>query len=129
MTVIAALFDSEADATPAMDRLLNAHIDPIETRVLDPKSNDTGQVTGPVIPLIPNTSAGYVGAGVGTNVGGVVPNAVGKWLDDMDDVERNFYFDAYREGSTLVLAKVDDKDASTVREIFRQNGARTYTKE
>ena len=129
MTVIAALFDSEADATPAMDRLLNSHLDPIETRVMDPKSNDTGQVTGPVVPLIPNTSAGYVGAGVGTNVGGVFFPSAGDWLHDLDEVEQKFYSDAYREGSTLVLAKVDEKDAQLVRDLFRQNGARTYTKE
>ena len=128
MTVIAGLFDTEADATPAMDRLLQENIEPLETRVLDPRSNDTGQNPGTYIPLIPNTSGGESGSGYGSNAGAAVLAVASNWLNEMDDVERNFYIDAYREGSTLALAKTDEKDAGRVRELFRQFGAQTYEK-
>lgn len=129
MAVVAGLFDSEADATPAMDRLLGEHIDPIETRVLDPRSTDTSQAPGTVVPLIPNTSAGESGAGFGSGAGAFALAGINDWLNEMDRVERNFYSDAYREGSTLALVRVDDKDAPHVRELFRQFGARTYERQ
>jgi hypothetical protein len=95
---------------------------------LAPPITDTCQNPGTYFPLIPKPSGGESGAGYGSNAGAAVLAVASNWLNEMDDVERNFYIDAYREGSTLALAKTDEKDAGRVRELFRQFGARTYEK-
>ncbi len=129
MAVVAGLFNSEAEATQAMDKLLREHIDHLDTRVIDPRSTDASQGPDVVLPVIPNTSGGVSGSGnTGLVAGAAALGGASDWLNDMNDVERNFYSDAYREGSTLALAKVHDKDAGRVRELFRQFGARTYEK-
>lgn len=128
--VVAGLFDSEADATKAMDRLLREHIDDMDTRVIDGGASNAAnsQGEGGVIPLIPNTSAGG-----GPQQSGIGPAAAGayfgSWLNDMNDVEKHFYQDAVKDGSTLALAKVPDQYANRVRQMFRSFGARTYDKE
>jgi len=127
MAVVAGLFDSEADATKAMDRLLREHFDDMDTRVINGSSRTSVDEPGVVIPMIPNTSGGP-NAGV---IGGPAAAGAyfGDWMSDMDEVERGFYSEAVREGSTLAMAKVDDKDADRVRQLFRSFGARTYMKD
>jgi hypothetical protein len=44
-------------------------------------------------------------------------------------VERRFYDTGVREGSSLALVKVKDRDAERVRELLRDYGARTYVKD
>jgi len=125
--VVAGLFDSEADATQAMDRLLREKIEDLDTRVINGSSRTPTGDTGVAIPIIPNTSGGP------SQQSGMVPGApgvfFGNWLNDMDDVEQGFYQEAVREGSTLALAKVRDEDADRVRQLFRMFNARTYTRD
>ncbi len=125
--VVAGLFDSEAEATKAMDRLLREHIDDLDTRVIDGSASNAAnsQGEGGVVPLIPNTSGGPQQGGAAPGMAGAY---FGSWLHDMNDVEQHFYQDAVREGSTLALARVSDKDANRVRQMFRSFGARTYEK-
>ncbi len=121
--VVAGLFDSEVDATKAMDRLLRENIKDSDTRVIDGSSAARAAQTGANIPIIPNTSGGPQQSGVGPAAAGAY---FGDWLNDMDRVERHFYEDAVREGSTLALARVPDDQADQVRQLFRTFGARTY---
>jgi hypothetical protein len=129
MAVVAGLFDSEADADKAMDRLLRENIKGLDTRVINGSSKTDTSERGDIrIPFIPNTSGGPTQTGVGPGMTAVGP-IPGDWLGDMDKVEEQFYRDALREGSTLALAKVPDEQANQVRLIFRTFGARTYQKD
>ncbi len=129
MAVVVGLFDSEADASKALERLSREGIDHLETRVVN-GSSKTGDTPTVAIPIIPNTSGGPSQSGIGGQAPAVGPAPVfGEWMGNMDKVEQNFYRDAMREGSTLAMAKVDDKDAGRVRLIFQTFGARTYKKD
>ncbi len=130
MAIIAGLFDSEADASKALDRLSREDLPGVDTRVINGSARTNASNPNITVPIIPNTSGGLAETGLGTEapaVGGIP--AFGDWLNDMNDVERKFYQDALREGSTLALAKVDEKDAGKVRLIFQTFGARTYKKD
>jgi hypothetical protein len=129
MAVIAGLFDSEADATRAMDRLLREDIHDLDTHVIDGGTRGSTGAPNVNIPIIPNTSGGLSQGGIAPTGAGAAPvGSFGHWLDDMDDVERHFYEDALKEGSTLALAKVPDDAANQVRLIFQTFGARVYDK-
>lgn len=122
MAVVAALFDSDSDATMAMDKLMHMHLHDVDTRLFGQREDNTNASPTTVLPLVPNT-----GAQVG-QTGGFLPFA-GRidWLDELDDeAERGFYYEALKEGGILALAKVDDADAPQVRQLFRQSNARTY---
>lgn len=123
MAVVAGLFDSDLEATQAMDKLLREHIEDMDTQVIEP-GRRTSAEPGVIVPLIPNTSGGQSGTGMGVPLAGAALN----WMSDMDDVERSFYSEGLREGSTLALAKVKDEDAARVRELMSSFGARTYVK-
>lgn len=126
MKVIAGLFDSELDATNAMDRLLKQNFKDMDTRVIEAGQNTNADGPGVVVPFVPNT--GNTGAGMGASVGVAALGANRGWFDEMDDeVERAFYLEGMREGATLALAKVNDEDAPRVRQLLRSYGARTYT--
>ncbi len=130
MAIVAGLFDSEADASKAIDRLSREGLDDLDTRVVNGSARTGNAEPGVVMPIIPNTSGGPSQAGMGPE--GVGVNAapvLGDWMNNMDEVERNFYQDALREGSTLVLAKVHDEDAGRVGLIFSTFGGRTYKKD
>ncbi len=126
MAVVAGLFDSEVEATKAMDRLLREKYEDMDTRVIDGSDRTSMVDPGVLIPIIPNTSGSSSQAG---NAGPIAAANFGNWLDDMDDVERGFYTEAVREGSSLALVKVKDENADRVRQLFRSFGARTYTKD
>lgn len=127
MAVVAGLFDSDANATEAMDKLLREHIEGLDTRIID-RSTQAGE-SNAVIPIMPNTG-GISGSSTPVYpVGMSSQGANVPWLDDMDEVERMFYHDGMREGATLALAKVKDADADRVRNLLRQYGARTYVKD
>lgn len=127
MAVVAGLFDSDANATEAMDKLLRAGFKDLETRVVEPGTY-TGEGSG-VVSIIPNT------AGSGTGMpGGVVPAAMGgtgrvDWLDEMDEVDRAFYLEGLKEGANLALVHVHDEDVQQVRALLRSYGARTHVKD
>ncbi len=127
MAVVAGLFDSEVDATKAMDRLLRENIHDLDTQVIDGSAKTNTGTPNVTIPIIPNTSGGPSQGGVASGgAGPAIVGTFGHWLDRMDDVERKFYEDAVREGSTLALAKVHDEDEGKVRLIFQTFGARVY---
>lgn len=125
MAVIAGLFDSQADATEAMDRLHRLGYQDMDTRVIEPGSQDTASGPDTVIPVIPATGSSYGQPG---GTGGPVGGSFG-WLDDLDKVESAFYQEGLKEGATLAMVQVDDKYAREVRELFSQFGARTYRKD
>jgi hypothetical protein len=131
--LVAGLFDTGANATEAMDRLLRMNIEDLDTHVIEPGSQDTATGPSVVVPVVPNT--GGSGSALGGTAGPLMGAAAGAggafgWLGDLDEVERAFYHEGLREGATLALAKVsDDEDAGRVRQLFRELGARTYTKD
>jgi hypothetical protein len=126
--VVAGLFDDQVQATQAMDILLRSHIKDLDTHVIEGQGRYSSQQEGPeiVAPFVPNT-----GNNMGTTGAAYVPgNRLGDWLNDLDKVERTFYEDGMREGSTLVLARVhDEEDANRVRQLLREHQARTYIKD
>jgi hypothetical protein len=130
MAVVAGLFDSEASATEAMDRLLREGIEDLETHVYS--GGGGNDVAGPnvVYPVMPSTTGTPSGIGQASVpiTGGMIGGDF-DWFNDMDEVERAFYHEGIREGATLALAKVDDDDAHRVRQIFQTFNARTYTKD
>ncbi len=129
MAVVAGLFDSEADAGKALERLQREGIKDLDTRVINGSAR-TGDTPGVAIPIIPNTSGGTSQAGMGAQAPAVgAAPLFGDWMNDVDEVERNFYQDAVREGSSLVMAKVHDEDAGRVSLIFSTFGGRTYKKD
>ena len=81
-----------------------------------------------VVPAVPHTSGGVANNSfVGT--GPVVPiTGRGRRLfDDLGDDEAAYFNSALKDGrGVLALVKVDDDQAFHVRQIFSQNGARTY---
>ncbi len=131
MAVVAGLFDSEADATKAMDRLLREDIKGLDTHVIDggARRDASNGMPNVSIPIIPNTSGGISQGGIAPGGGpAAAAGSLGDWLNDMDDVERHFYEDAVKEGSTLALARVPDDKEGQVRLIFQTFGARVYDK-
>jgi hypothetical protein len=127
MAVVAGLFDSDADATRAMNRLLNENIKDLETHVINGSNKSQVDDRGVLIPFIAVTSGGGAETGAGPAL--AVGSVFGNWLGGIDQAERQFYEDAVREGSTLALASVPDDSASRVRSIFQTFGARVYEKE
>jgi len=130
MVVVAGLFDEQSQATQAMDTVLRLGIKDLDSRVVEHQGN-MDQGTGPsVFPVIPNTSGGYSQSTPGAAaVPGFNSGMVG-WLNDIDDeVERAFYMEGAREGATLAMVRVDDEHANHIRQIFQQNGARTYVED
>lgn len=125
MAVVAGLFDSEADATAAMDKLMRMHLHDLDTRVFGQEERAKRDDSNVVLPLVPNTGNGPMGM-----PGGAVPfeGNTGMLNDIRDEEERGFYLEGMKEGATLAVAKVDDHDADQVRQLFRQEGARTYEK-
>lgn len=132
MAIVAGLFDSQVDATEAMDRLLRMDIEDLDTHVIEPGQFSDSSEARVVTPIVPNTGNPGTG-GPGTAMPFMVtpggPGGAFDWLNDLDEVERVFYQEGLREGATLALAKVDDDHAEHVRQLFREEGARTYIKD
>ena len=128
MAIVAGLFNSQMDATEAMDRLLRMNIEDLDTHVIEPGQNSDSSGAGSVIPIVPNT--GNPGSGFPGTAGPLfVPTSRGAgfdWRDKMGETESVFYQEGLREGATLALAKVDDDHAAHIRQLFRAKGARTY---
>lgn len=125
--IVAGYFDSEDDATQAMDTLLkDPRFAEAESEVISGYARGTdlaGNVT--VVPAVPNLSQG-LGAG---NVMGppVVSGGARRMLEELDDDEQSFFVSAFRDGNgVLALVRVADELAAEARQIFGQNGARTY---
>jgi hypothetical protein len=131
MPVVAALFDSQADATEAMDVLLNAHIKDLDTKVYETGSRQGMSDSGPgvVVPLVPSTGSGMGQPGMPA-AGALGAAGLDRgWLNELDEEERAFYYEGYREGATLALAKVHAEDVGKVRQVLGQHNCRTYVKD
>jgi hypothetical protein len=129
--IVAALFDSQADADVAMEKLLNAGIEDLETQLVQGDQRTRGDapaVGGPVFPVVPNTDGGF-GHASGAATGMPFLGGRSSWLDDVDEEERAFYHEGLKEGGTVVLARVDDDSADHVRRMMNLQGARTYVKD
>jgi len=125
MAVIAGLFDSQADAAAALDRLHRLGYQDMEAQVIEPGSQDMASGHDTVIPMIPPTGGSYGQPG---GIGGAAGGSFG-WLNDLDKVESAFYQEGLKEGATLAMVQIDDKYANEVRELLNQFGARTYRKD
>lgn len=125
--IVAGYFDSEDDATRAMDTLLkDPKFSEAESEVISGFARGT-EIAGtvPVVPAVPNLSQG-LGAG---NVMGppVLSSGARRMLDELDEEEANFFVNAFRDGTgVLALVRVVEDLADDARQIFGQNGARTY---
>src|SRR5467141_870145 len=75
---------------------------------------------GPVVAagwLVATAAGAATGAVVGGAAGGLVGSLTGAGAPERD---ANFYAEGVRRGGTLVIARVDDARASTVREILQR---------
>ena len=116
MSKIVSLFESQAEATKALDVLHASDYENIEAEVIeDARDMDYGS-TGVVAPA-PNASTGVAGV-----VG--IPDP----LQDigLDDEEAAWFAEGVRGGGVLVVAEVDDEDAGSVEKILRDYGGRTF---
>ncbi len=117
MTTVASLFQSEAEATEALDALAKTEFEDLDYRVYQRNVADEG---GAVVPIgFPNTQP---------DVGAVTPLAmVGDDLSDLDDEGlSDFFRQAVERGqAVVVVAKVDDEDAANLEAFFREYGGRT----
>lgn len=118
MSKVIALFESQAEATRALDALHAGDYKDIETEVIeDARDMDYGTI-GVAAPA-PNASTG---------VAGVV--AIPDPLQDigLDDEEVAWFAQGIRGGGVLVVVEVDDEDAQSVERILRDHGGRTFEK-
>lgn len=125
--IVAGYFDSEDDATRAMDVLLkDPAFQDAESEVISNLDGGTGS-PGDVgmAPIVPNTSAGGSGNQI---IGPVAITGGGRRLfNDIGDKEAEYFSSAMRNGrGVLALMKVEDQQAAHVSQVFSQNGARTY---
>lgn len=116
MAKVISLFESQAEATSALDVLYGGDYGNIEIEVIENGGETDFGATGVVVPAI-NSSTGVAGA-----VG--IPDR----LDDVDfagDEEAAWFAEGVRGGGVLVVAEVDDEDASAAEEVLRNHGGRT----
>lgn len=124
--IVAGYFDSEDEATRAMDILLK---DPrfrnAESEVISAIARGTGNPgSGGAVPVMPNTSGGSGGS----SVMGPIPVTGGYRLyNELNHEEAEYFGSALKNGrGVLALIEVDGDQAMHVRQLFSQNGARTY---
>ena len=117
MMTVASLFESQAEATKALDALPRSGFEDIDYRVYEGNVADEG---GQVVPVaFPNTQP---------DVGAVTPLAmVGDELSDIDDEGlADFFREAVKTGrAVLVVAEVEEDRATTLERFFREHGGRT----
>ena len=119
MSKVVSLFESQAEATRALDALHSSDYESIETEVIEHVRELDYGGTGIVAPA-PNASSGVAGAVT-------IPNPLQD--ADLDDEEAAWFAEGVRGGGVLVVAEVDDEAANSVKEILRDHGGRTYEKE
>jgi hypothetical protein len=121
MTTIASLFESQAEATKALDALAAADIDDVDIRVIESEDEASQGPSSGTIPAL-NPAQGPVGA--------AAPAAGWQGLimgSDLEEEEADFFIEGVRDGGVLVLVEdVDEEQEETVTQILRDNGGRTY---
>lgn len=126
-TIVAGYFDTEDAATRAMDMVLNSpEFRNAESEVISTVARGTGNAGDVgVMPVVPNPAT----SGQSNTVIGAVPvTGTGgrRLLSELGDDEANYFQSALKNGGVLALLKVDEHQAMKARQIFNQNGARTY---
>jgi len=119
MSKVVTLFESQAEATRALDALHSSDYENIETEVIESVRELDYRGTGIAAPA-PNASTGVAGAVT-------IPNPLAD--KDLDDEEAAWFAEGVRGGGVLVIAEVDDEAAGSVERILRDHGGRTYEKE
>jgi hypothetical protein len=118
MATVAALFESQAEATRALDALAGTDFEDVETTVFE---GDVPDDVGEVKP------AGML-AGAGSNLSGASPQALlDNVLTGLDDEElSNFFIESVEQGQgVLVVAEVDDEQALDLAAFLQKLGGRT----
>ncbi|HZD11630.1 MAG TPA: hypothetical protein VE553_09840 [Candidatus Binatia bacterium] len=117
MATIASLFESQDEATKALDALVRTEFEDLDYRVYDGSGAETA------------TSARVIGLPVAEpNVGGeATAGILSSAGTELDDEELSDYFmDAVERGNAvLVVADVDDDRADALESFFREYGGRT----
>jgi hypothetical protein len=120
MAIVASLFDSDSEATAALDALADSKFHDIDTRVFNGDVPD--EVGEARVLAIPSAS---------TNSAGVVPSAVlDNWVTELDNEDLSDYFiDEVKKGhAVLVVAKVDEDDAADLEQFFKDHDGRVSEK-
>lgn len=116
MRTIASLFQTQAEATAAVDALAGSRFEDIEYQVYEgavPIEDDGVRAFG----IPPNDSDMH-----GTGVAFFGDNA----LDDLDEDLARYFRQAVQGGeAVLVVAEVDDDRAAELERFFRDQGGRT----
>lgn len=119
MAKVVSLFESQEEATKALDALYASSYESVDAEVIDNVSElDYGE-TGVVAPA-PNASTGVAGAVD-------IPNPLQD--TDLGDEEAAWFAQGVQGGGVLVVAEVDDEHAEAVAQLFHDYGGRTYEKE
>ena len=115
MAVVAGLFDSQAEASAALDALAETEFEDVTTEVYEqaPDPDDSN------VAAVPDLGTSRILA---------TPYAP-DFLDELDEAERRFFVQAVRNGATLVVAEVDDEQAGALAAFFRERGGRTTAEE
>ena len=117
MLTVASLFESQSEATEALDALAESPFSEIEYRVYEhniAREGDEAQVIG-----LPTTEPNVGGSGPA-----VILSSAGTNLRDEELAD--FFRDAVETGSAvLVVAKVEEDRAQALENFFRDHGGRT----
>ena len=116
MTKVASLFETQADASAAIDALAGSRFEDVEYEVHEgnvPIDDDGVRAFG-----IPSNDSGMQGTGIAVFGEGT--------LDGIDDDLAQYFSQAVRGGeAVLVVADVDDDRAPALQRFFREQGGRT----
>ena len=119
MARIISFFQSQEEATRAVDDLYSGDYEGIETEVIENASEIDFGAEGIVAPAT-NASTGVAGAiGIPTRL---------EDIDFDDEKEAAWFAEGVRGGGVLVMAEVDDEDATAVEQVLRNHGGRTFEK-
>lgn len=122
MTVIASLFESQAEATRALDALAAADIGDVDTRVIESEEEASQGPSSGTIPALDPAAPGPAGAAA--PVAGWQSLIMGS---DLEEDEADFFIQGVRDGGVLVLVReADEEHEETIEQILRENGGRAY---
>lgn len=119
MTRIIGFFDSQEEATRAVDALYSGGYEGVETEVIENADQVDWGAEGIVAPVT-NASTGVAGV-----IG--IPTRLENIAFDNEE-EANWFAEGVRGGGVLVVAEVDDEDGTEVERVLRTHGGRTFEK-
>jgi hypothetical protein len=122
MDKIAAIFDSEADADQAIDRLAELDLDDLDWRIIRPGADHDR--------LLPGWFGGdssATGAGAARPIGAPIvadmPEDEALERRGISDEESEFYAQSVANGATLIVLETPDNHVDRVRRILNNAGA------